>query len=1296
MFLQIVLVIAIVAFIVENSQAATPEIPCPDVFQYSQSKGENVGIITVNDVDYGDTVVDIKLSQLEDVDSDYVGKLSLNFDINKSSEYIETGTPFTYKVRFALEDVIPRVEEIKLNGLRICFNDRFDPEDRTTIDLQHTLTVPQPFKRSQKKKNRITTTEAPLRRSTTTTTTRRPITTTSRPTTLTTPTTTTTTTIRPISRNDLPSFLTNERFNPTSSSNRGLLFGSVPNAGPLRTFTTTTTTTKAPQLPINFDFLTSATSTTTNRPPRFSFQSLQQPNTRFNFISRPNEKEWRTINRVCGLENSDNHSNLVVNGTNVPRSKFPWIAAIFKRNILRPPSFQCGGSLITSRTVISAAHCFDSDSNEIPEKDIVISVGRHNLDEWSDSDGAIVNRNVEKIIRHPDYDPSLEINDADIAIVQLEESVMFTVFVRPVCMWEGVLDVSAIVDIAGIIVGWGRDEDDNAFTKTPKLATATVVDEVTCVKSHTAFIPHTSKRTLCAGNRDGSGPCKGDSGSGLVINVQRKWRLRGTVARSLSTKDRVCDLEQYVVYTDVAQFLGWIYDNSVFYALEELSDEENEDDDDNGSLNSNSENAMLCGVCFNNQLCVTSLELVVHVQITFKTLTMVLKFNLVMSVILVTVLLCLCKISLAQTNQFPNSPCPNIFQYARKGNTNIGIITVNDVSYGATTLAVELSQQGYMELQSAGRLSLNFNNEKIYEYIDAGRPFTFRLDFPVQNIIPKITSIKVNDIQICHGIEYEPPRTNMQLEFTLNVYSTRSNSAPIPVTRFNNNGANDFTRPSNLNQGRTLPDFLKYSPSMSRQMSTNPSPQHQPSSNRPPTTPERSFNNMDSNLPSFLRLPQPSFKSMTSNMPSFLNQPPNTQQPFQLSTTTQPSRPRNIFLDAITPGTGNNNRPANPPPTFGPPLTPALVAKSDTSTVSDPIKPIFTSPTTINSDPKTPIFTLPTTINSDRMTPTTINSDRMTPIFTSPTTINSTPRPQLETDGESSQPFAVPKLSIEPQPMTASTDGATLDHINTVCGQENDANQNVGWTTLNVGGTPINKSRFPWIVAIFKRKDDDFDFQCGGSLISTRTVVSAAHCFYEGKAAIGPEEIVVSMGVHNLTDRMDARNIDAKSIIVHPDYTPLQRHFDADLAIVRLVSSVTFTPAIRPICMWQGNKDQRELVGMRGMIVGWGSDGRRKSTIVPTLVKAFVVEEITCIKSNANFLTMTSSRTLCAGSTDGSGPCLGDSGNGFMLRNQNKWTLRGTVSAAPGTPVGQCVLNDYAIYADVAMFVDWIQSNMLL
>lgn len=36
-------------------------------------------------------------------------------------------------------------------------------------------------------------------------------------------------------------------------------------------------------------------------------------------------------------------------------------------------------------------------------------------------------------------------------------------------------------------------------------------------------------------------------------------------------------------------------------ALEELSEEENEDDDDDGSLNSNSENAMLCGVCFNNQ-----------------------------------------------------------------------------------------------------------------------------------------------------------------------------------------------------------------------------------------------------------------------------------------------------------------------------------------------------------------------------------------------------------------------------------------------------------------------------------------------------------------------------------------------------------------------------------------------------------------------------------------------------------------------------------------------------------------------
>lgn len=62
--------------------------------------------------------------------------------------------------------------------------------------------------------------------------------------------------------------------------------------------------------------------------------------------------------------------------------------------------------------------------------------------------------------------------------------------------------------------------------------------------------------------RDGSGPCNGDSGSGLVLYdaARQRYQLRGIVSRSvLDYAGMTCDLTQYVVYVDVAKYLDWIY-----------------------------------------------------------------------------------------------------------------------------------------------------------------------------------------------------------------------------------------------------------------------------------------------------------------------------------------------------------------------------------------------------------------------------------------------------------------------------------------------------------------------------------------------------------------------------------------------------------------------------------------------------------------------------------------------------------------------------------------------------------------
>lgn len=87
-----------------------------------------------------------------------------------------------------------------------------------------------------------------------------------------------------------------------------------------------------------------------------------------------------------------------------------------------------------------------------------------------------------------------------------------------------------------------------------------IVSEVDCIRSSAVFSKLVTSRTFCAGNRDGVGPCMGDSGSGLVLQRNNRWMLRGIVSFGQTNRGQ-CNLYEYVVYVDVAQHLNWLEDN---------------------------------------------------------------------------------------------------------------------------------------------------------------------------------------------------------------------------------------------------------------------------------------------------------------------------------------------------------------------------------------------------------------------------------------------------------------------------------------------------------------------------------------------------------------------------------------------------------------------------------------------------------------------------------------------------------------------------------------------------------------
>lgn len=138
----------------------------------------------------------------------------------------------------------------------------------------------------------------------------------------------------------------------------------------------------------------------------------------------------------------------------------------------------------------------------------------------------------------------------------------FSNSIRPICLWTDSTDLRFIVGQSGIISGWGADEQGRTFTPVPKKVDTKIVSDGECLRSSPAYSMLTSPRTFCAGNRDDTGPCMGDSGSGLMISRNGRWYLRGIVSAG-QTKDRKCNLQEFVVFCDVSKHFQWIQSNLI-------------------------------------------------------------------------------------------------------------------------------------------------------------------------------------------------------------------------------------------------------------------------------------------------------------------------------------------------------------------------------------------------------------------------------------------------------------------------------------------------------------------------------------------------------------------------------------------------------------------------------------------------------------------------------------------------------------------------------------------------------------
>lgn len=254
------------------------------------------------------------------------------------------------------------------------------------------------------------------------------------------------------------------------------------------------------------------------------------------------------------------------------------------------------------------------------------------------------------------------------------------------------------------------------------------------------------------------------------------------------------------------------------------------------------------------------------------------------------------------------------------------------------------------------------------------------------------------------------------------------------------------------------------------------------------------------------------------------------------------------------------------------------------------------------------------------------------------------------------------------------------------CGYSNSSHNRV------VGGVPAKLGAWPWITALGFRDNANPSqplWRCGGSLISARHVLTAAHC------AIRSELYTVRIGDLDLVRSDEGAypvQIDIERKIIHPGYTTSA--FVNDIAVLRLVQDVPFSDHVYPICLpveesYRSSKFLRKFP----FVAGWGANGIRGPSSTQLMeVQIPVVTNEDCQKAYSEFKTaVIDDRVLCAGFAEGGkDACQGDSGGPLMLPNKFTFYQIGVVSygykcALPGYP---------GVYTRVTDFLDFILSAL--
>uniref|UniRef100_A0A3B1JX32 Elastase-1-like n=1 Tax=Astyanax mexicanus TaxID=7994 RepID=A0A3B1JX32_ASTMX len=248
---------------------------------------------------------------------------------------------------------------------------------------------------------------------------------------------------------------------------------------------------------------------------------------------------------------NERYTGKVVGGSNAHPSMWRWQASLQYDN-WNTGSFAhiCGGSLISSLYVMTAAHCI----LDMQLRFYRVVLGDYDLYKY---EGGEQPRSVSRIIMHPGWTGDL-VNGNDIALLKLSSPVYGNSYTEIANFPYP--DQTLPNGFTCYITGWGLLATGGTTPDILQEAPIPVVEHSVCA-SPGWWSTAVKKTMVCAGGDGKTSGCQGDSGGPLNCYTDGAWRVHGVVSFGPASN---CNIyTKPTVFTRVSSFMDWIYSEMV-------------------------------------------------------------------------------------------------------------------------------------------------------------------------------------------------------------------------------------------------------------------------------------------------------------------------------------------------------------------------------------------------------------------------------------------------------------------------------------------------------------------------------------------------------------------------------------------------------------------------------------------------------------------------------------------------------------------------------------------------------------